>query len=189
SLQFEYVVDTLRYLVWQGLADADKPFVLKSAMSIGAEDGIMKAHGAPNLIMTHRNPREFITSTCKLGVVFQLPFSNERGDFSMAVAGTAMLADLHMDFRKRRPEIGILDIDYRRLRDDAATVVEEVFAYAEIEPGPDAIARVHQWEVDNPKNRHGAFKYGLEDFGLDAQQIDEAFADFNALARSKGIDY
>lgn len=189
SLQFEYVVDTLRYLVWQGLADADKPFVLKSAMSIGAEDGMMKAHGAPNLIMTHRNPREFITSTCKLGVVFQLPFSDERGDFSMAVTGTAMLADLHMDFRKRRPEIGILDIDYRRLRDDAATVVEEVFAFAEIEPGPDAITRVRQWEVDNPKNRHGAFKYGMDDFGLDAQQIDEAFAEFTAWARSKGIDY
>lgn len=189
SLQFEYLVDTLKYLVWQGLADPAKPFVLKSAMSIGAEDGLMKAHGAPHLIMTHRNPRDFIASTCKLGVVFQLPFSDERGDFSMVVPGTAMLADEHLGFRKRRPEVGILDIDYRRLRDDAVAVVEEVFAFAGMEPGSDAIARVRQWEIDNPKNRHGSFKYGLEDFELNAPAVDEAFADLNALARSKGIDY
>ncbi|MEM6962314.1 MAG: sulfotransferase [Myxococcota bacterium] len=189
SLQFEYVVDTLKYLVWQGLADPTKPFVLKSAMSIGAEDGLMKAHGAPHLIMTHRHPREFIASTCKLGVVFQLPFSDARGDFSMVVPGTAMLADEHLDFRKRRPEVGILDIDYRRLRDGAVAVVEEVLAFAGIEPRSDAIARVRQWETDNPKNRHGSFNYGLEDFGLDEQTVDEAFGDLNALAHSKGIDY
>ena len=189
SLQFMYVVDTLKYLVWQGLADASKPFVLKSAMSIGAENGLSKAHGAPHLIMTHRNPREFIASTCKLGVVFQLPFSDEEGDFSMVVPGMGMIADLHLDFRKRHPEFGILDIDYRRLRDDAAAVVEEVLNFVGIKPGPQAIARVHQWEAGNPKNQHGAFKYGLEDFGLDAEQVDEAFANFNALACSKGIDY
>ena len=51
--QFEYVRDTLKYLVWQGLADPNKPFVLKSAMSLGYEDGLLAAYGKLNILVTH----------------------------------------------------------------------------------------------------------------------------------------
>lgn len=189
SIQFRYTTDMLKYLVWQGLADPAKPFVLKSAMSIGNEEHLLAAHGKPFLITTHRNPHEFVGSSCKLVEVFRKPYSDQVFDLSGLVDSVSMIAGMHLNFRKRFPDVPIFDLDYRRLLDNAVEVVREIYELAGIQEGPETLSNVEKWEKDNPKNKHGSFKYSLEDYRIGPDDIDAAFAEFNELARSKGIDY
>jgi hypothetical protein len=187
SIQFEYVQKTMQYLIWQGLADANKPFVLKSAMSVGFEDGLMTAHGAPHLLMTHRDPRNCIPSTCKLIEVFRLAYSDQKVDHSGLIPGLTMLLQMHMDFRDRRPDVPIMDINYRDLAANAPAVVEAIYSFCKIEPGPAAIENVRKWEARNPKNRHGAFEYTLEEFGITGDGILDAFSAYIAMLEKKGL--
>lgn len=188
AIQFEYVQTTLQYLIWQGLADVHKPFVLKSAMSVGFEDGLMQAHGNAHLLMTHRDPRQCIPSACKLIEVFRKAYSDQQVDHSELIPGVMALLHSHMDFRSRRSDVPILDIDYRELRNDAPSVVERVYEFCGITPSDQAINNVKAWEQSNPKNRHGAFTYSLEEFGMTGDGVLEAFAPYISMVKDQGIN-
>jgi hypothetical protein len=189
SLQFQYVHRTMQYLIWQGLADPTKPFVLKSAMSVGFEDGLLAAHGHAHLLMTHRHPCDFIPSTCKLIEVFRKAYSDQQVDHSGLLPGIAALVDLHIDFRRRRLDVPVMDIHYDTLMDDVTGLVERIYAFCGKEPGPNALNNIANWENKNPKNKHGSFEYYLEQFGLTRQIVLDKLSNYLALTKRVGINF
>lgn len=189
QIQFKYVMDFLKYLVWQGLADPDKPFVLKSAMSIGYEEALSTAFSRPKMITTHRDPKNVVPSSCKLIEVFRKPYSDAPVDHSGLLPAMAFMIGRYIEFRRNRPDVSYYDVDYRDLHKDAAAVVEKIFAYAGIKPNAGALQNVHDWEKNNPRHADGGFNYTFEEFDLSASSIDAAFADYIEFTRRQGIDF
>ncbi|MEM1404872.1 MAG: sulfotransferase [Pseudomonadota bacterium] len=193
ALQFEYTRTMLKYLLWQGLADPQKPFVLKSAMSLGYEHALLEAHGPAHLLVTHRDPLQTVPSTCRLAELFRKPFSDAKVDHSGFLPGISGLMTAHMAFRETSEDVRLLDIDYRELRDDAPELVRKILEFSGDDADADAdamaVERVYNWDQQNPKNRHGAYRYTLEDFGYSTADVDEAFAEYLRFTAQRGIHF
>ena len=188
TLQFAYVRDTLKYLIWQGLADEDKPFVLKSAMSIGYEASMMRVFPDAHFVATHRDPKNVVPSCCKLIEMFRLPYSPEPVDHSGLLPALRMMNSRNIDYRNAHPERAYTDVDYRLLRDDAKSVVEQVFNDAGMPITPEMLDKVGAWEKAHPKNKDGGFSYSMEEFGLTPEVIDTAFGAYYAFLGERGIN-
>ncbi|MGD1955642.1 MAG: sulfotransferase, partial [Sphingomonadales bacterium] len=173
--QFFYLRDALKYLIWQGLADPNKPFVLKSAMSYGFERDLLKAFPDAKLIMTHRDPLQCIPSACRLIELFNYAHSHKTIDHAARFEGMAWKMDLHLAFRDAEPDYPILDISYATVRAAATDVLAPIYDFADMPLTDQAVDAVGAWEVRNPKNKHGSFTYALEDFGLTKAGIQRRF--------------
>lgn len=177
--QYFYDRAVLKYLIWQGLADPSKPFVLKSAFNSGLESEILSAFADAHLVIPHRHPRESVPSSCRLlGAVYRGAFSNHRFDMSMIPAAQARMKKREMAYRKAHPERPFLDVGYRLLTQDAESVVRQIYEFAGMRFGRNAQRNIRQWEANNPQHRHGANHYSCEEFGFTEQQIEATFADY-----------
>jgi hypothetical protein len=52
---------------------------------------------------------------------------------------------------------------------------------------PEYEARARRYLAENPKHKHGAHRYRLEDFGLDEETVNEHFADYRAWLVGRGL--
>lgn len=174
--QFRYVRDTLKYLIWQGLADIDKPFLLKCVKTVGHEEHMREAFPDANIVVTHRDPVAFVPSASKLGQLFRSAFSDQVHDASTRPARMAASMNASLDYRAAHPAEEWLDIDYQRLRNDAPAVIAEIYAFAGLKASPATFTNIEQWEATNPQNKHGRWDYAAEDFGFTDNDTRQAFA-------------
>ncbi len=187
GMQYRYLTDTLRYLIWQGLADPDKPFLLKCVVNLGFESQIRASVPGARIAMTHRDPVDCVASAAMLGRAFRKAYSDAPVDLSGSPKRRSALMRRHLNHRIDHPDEQFLDLDYVRVRDDAAAVVGEVLEYAGVEPGAETFANVQQWESGNPQRTGGRWTYRAEDFGFTDDDTRTAFSDYYAWVESQGI--
>src|SRR3546814_475797 len=63
---YEYLLDVLKYLQWQGLADPGRRWLLKSPFHLGQEALLARTFPDATLLFTHRPPAQFLSSMCSL---------------------------------------------------------------------------------------------------------------------------
>jgi len=185
--QFLYVRDTLKYLIWQGLADANKPFLLKCVKTVGLEEHMRRAYPLAHIVATHRNPVSVVPSASKLGLLFRGAFSNQELDMGSRPVRMAAAMNASLDYRAGHPEERWLDINYERIRTETRTVIEEIYAFAGLQPTAETFTNVEQWETANPQNKHGRWDYAAADFGFTDADTREAFARYIQWVETKGI--
>lgn len=185
--QYRYLHDTLKYLVWQGLADPHKPFLLKCVVNLGLEAEIREAIPGVRIAMMHRDPVSVVPSAAKLGTVFRAAYSHADMDMSSAPQrfATGMRATLR--YRSDHPDEEFFDIDYNRVRSDVGSVIADVYAFAGVEQSATTLSNVASWETSNPQNKHGSWTYAAEDFGFTDNDVREAFADYYAWVEVHGV--
>lgn len=71
--------------------------------------------------------------------------------------------------------VRLLEVDYTRSVNDGLSVARELYELAGREWTPTAEAAMRQWDVDNPRHKHGSYDYRLEDYGWDQERIEAAF--------------
>lgn len=185
--QYRYLTDTLRYLIWQGLADRDKPFMLKCVANLGFESQIRDAIPGVQIAMTHRDPVASIASAARLGQVFRKAYSDHPHDVSGAPVRWSGVMGRHLDHRVAHPDEQFLDLDYVRVREDATGVIGEVFEFAGVEPSESTFTNVAQWEAANPQRKLGGWSYRAEDFGFTDDDTRTAFGRYIDWVRAEGI--
>jgi len=79
----------------------------------------------------------------------------------------------------------VLDVQYRDLVRDPIGELRRIHAFADLEWSPASEARAKRWLVENPQHKYGTHRYGLADFGLDA---DELRARFRAYRERFGVE-
>ena len=74
------------------------------------------------------------------------------------------------------PQLHTLDVGYSAVTQDALSVAERIYAHAGM-PAMSARAReaMRQWDAANTQHKHGAHKYSLEEYSLDAVTVKETF--------------
>lgn len=185
--QYRYLADTLRYLIWQGLADAEKPFLLKCVINIGFEAEIREALPGVNIAMTHRDPAASVPSAARLGRVFRTAYSDAEFDMSGSPRRWAATMGSHLAYREQHPDEQFLDLDYVRIRDHARSVAAEMCEFAGVEPTGDVLSGVDRWEAGNPQHKQGSWSYAPEDFGFTAADVRDGFTDYYRWISAQGI--
>ena len=81
-------------------------------------------------------------------------------------------------FRREHPEQPIIDVQYADLVGDPLGTVETLYAACGREFDDRARTAVSAFVDANPKGRFGTHGYRLENYGLQADELRERFADY-----------
>jgi hypothetical protein len=178
SIWFEFLRDSLQYLQWQGLASADKPWLLKSPNYNGSELEILRVFPQARLIMAHRSPLKTLTSMCKLVQCFRIAYSPLEPDLQLIVEHNYHNMDTHIANRKANPGLPHLDVRFEDIVGNLPRVLERIYADAGLPLSRDSLDRMLQWDKDNSMHKHGEFKYSLAELGLDEAVIRQRMAGY-----------
>lgn len=176
--QFEFLADVLRYLQWQGLADPDKRWLLKSPFYSGLEPMVQKVFPGASLIMTHRHPAVTVPSTCSLFACCRKPYTDAGVDAHAVLAGLAQSLQMHLQHRALMPMDAFLDIHYRSIVAEPEQTVRRIYTHCGVPLSGQALARMLEWNARSPQHRSGRHHYSLEGFGLSAGEVEMAFGDY-----------
>lgn len=176
---YEYLLDTLKYLQWQGLADPDKRWLLKSPFHMGQEAVLARVFPDASLVFTHRPPAQFLASMCSLMVNYMKWHTDHTVvDGRLIAAGFAHSMEQHFAFRAD-PSLPMLDVDYRDVTTHATEVIERIYRHAGLPCHEASMQAMTRWETDNPIHKHGGHRYALEDFGLSAAALRQMTARYD----------
>ncbi|MDB5724568.1 MAG: Sulfotransferase family [Novosphingobium sp.] len=181
GIWFEFLSDSLKYLQWQGLASAGKPWLLKSPNYNGAELEILKVFPDARLIMAHRSPLKTLTSMCKLVQCFRAAYSDFAPNLPLIVEHNYHNMAAHLANRRAHPELPLLDVRFEDIVGALPAVLRRIYADASLTLSDDSLDRMLRWDTENAAHRHGEFKYSLAELGLEEATIRERMAEYFKL--------
>lgn len=183
---YRYLLDTLKYLQWQGLADPRRRWLLKSPFHMGQENALLSAFADASIVYTHRLPEQFLASMCSLMAGYMKWHTDHTAvDGQAIVAGFAYSMERHFAFRDSGASTPCLDLDYREVTANSEAVIRQIYALIGEPLGLAALNNMRRWEQDNPINKHGGHHYQLEDFGLNEAFIHTQCARYEAFYRQR----
>ena len=82
-----------------------------------------------------------------------------------------------MEVRKAHPDKAhqFVDIQFEEIIDDPVAALQRAYDTLGLEWSSEAESKMHAFISDNPRGKHGAHRYTLEDFGLQLGEIRERF--------------
>jgi hypothetical protein len=142
--------DTLKYLQWQGLGSAEKPWLLKAPSYYGFEPDLLSVFPDARIAMTHRTPLSTVPSLCKLVNQFHIPFDSARVDGPALEKDLAGVMQLHMDNRKNIPGLKFLDILFEDVVNDMTAVARSFYDYIGMPLSEQSLHNILNWNSGNP---------------------------------------
>lgn len=133
------------------------------------------------LVMTHRDPAEVVGSACSL-IRLVRPMFSETVDLREIADQMIETFDLMIDrqnaFRARHGEGSIYDIQYDDQLRDPIGEMRKLYAHFDEPFTPKAEAAMRELLAANPRGKHGAHRYSLEEFGLTATGVRKHFKSY-----------
>jgi len=164
---YDYLLDALKYLQWQGLADPNRRWILKSPFHMGQEKALLNTFPDATLLFTHRPPEQFLVSMCSLMAGYMKWHTDHTAVEGPAlVAGFVHSMESHFAFRSSNTATPYLDLDYRDVTADSEAAVRRVYDLIQMPLSATATTNMRQWELSNPIHKHGGHRYKPEEFGL-----------------------
>lgn len=178
GIWFNYLRDTLKYLQWQGLASADKPWLLKSPNYNGLELEIQNVFPDVKFVMAHRSPLETMASMCKLVECFRKAYSPLQPDLSLIAEHNFANMKFHLDNRRANPDLPMLDARFEDIVGALPVIEQQIYRHIGIPLHAESQANMRAWEETNRMHKHGEFKYSLQELGLSEAVIRNKMADY-----------
>ena len=186
---FRFIRDVLKYLQWQGLADARKRWILKSPINMGVEEAVKGAFPDAYFVVTHRSPVETTASLFSLlSSLFKCHTHSTIGDTTLLAMGQAMALESHLRFRDANPDFPILDVHYMQVATRVEETVRRVYEFAHAPLSPQSFDRMMAWDSGNPIHKHGTHKYSLADYDLTPAQIEGFCPNYIAFYKAHFAD-
>ena len=208
SIQFHTTNNVPTYQAWLNQADLTPAYLyhrrmlqhfqafgpkgvwlLKAPAHLFGIEAIFRVYPDARIVQTHRDPLRVIGSISSHCLSLRQAFS-EHLDLKSIGSTWCSLWSLGLErtlqFRRDHPELEqrFMDISYEELTADpvaAAVKIHERFSLS-LDPGP--LGQFRDYLTSHPKDRHGAHRYRLEDYGLTAQKVWEYFGNVKSAAPS-----
>jgi Sulfotransferase family len=133
------------------------------------------------LVMTHRDPAEAVGSACSLIRLIR-PMFSDVVDLREIAAQMIETFDLMIarqnDYRARHGADSIYDIQYADQLRDPIREMRRLYAHFEQPFTPTIEAAMQRLTSNNPKGKHGAHDYTLEEFGLNTTGVRNHFREY-----------
>jgi hypothetical protein len=155
-------------------------WILKSPGHLGPIDALFDVYPDAMVVQTHRDPIRVIPSVASLEYTMRMVSSDQ---VDPARVGRQMLRtwstllEQGMAARAARPEreSQILDLSMREIVSTPMAAVERIYRHFGLELSSEARERMRAYLARHPKDEFGTHRYSLEDFALDAAEVDAAF--------------
>ena len=178
ELDYAFHYRFLQHLQANGSLDR---WVLKAPGHLFGLSALLQRYPDAKVIQTHRNPLQVMGSIASLATVLRRAFSDSadprqiaadwRGRWSRAL-------DRSLDARANGPGEQFFDIAYADLVAAPLDAVERLYDYLGWPLSSEARESMQRFLDANPKNKYGAHRYGLADFGLDLALEARRFAGY-----------
>lgn len=180
---YEYAAKLMKLLQWQKPA---KRWILKSPHHLEFLPLAQKTFKDINFLWTHRDPCTSIPSFLSMMSHSWALFSDDVTLEKVAdhwVRKSTFILNKGIEFRKQQEKDSFLDIKYEDLITDSSQVLDEI--YKDVGGISDALMQQFlQTEKDNPPRKYGSHRYGLEDFGLTKEDIEERIKEYRKYMNS-----
>jgi len=159
----------------------DRRWVLKSPSHLGYLGALFETFPDATVVICHRHPDEAVSSYASLVMNVRRPYSD---DVTSEVVGAHALRRCSAAMRRAlavRDAVGedpFVDVGYTALVDDPIGVVRGIYERTGQVMAEGEEAAMRQWLDDNPRNRHGAHRYGLAQFGLTSEAVSQGLAPY-----------
>ncbi|MFW0794449.1 sulfotransferase [Gordonia sp. CPCC 205515] len=153
-------------------------WVLKTPAHLEHLDTLLDVFPNALIVQTHRDPRSTTASFSSMLAHGHSMFSDHVDASAVArhwLSRNADMVNRALDVRAARPEV-FLDVQYTDLIDDPMGQVERIYAAARFDLTDETRARMAEHRSGHAQNAHGVHRYDLADFGLTAEEVDEAYA-------------
>ncbi len=204
SIRFEMTFDVPSYQEWLLEADmrpayawhrrflqhlqsryARERWVLKSPGHVGPIAALLDTYPDAMIVQTHRDPRRLIPSVASLELHLRQISSDDVDPQRLGAQQLGFWSRLlaqGMAARDARPERAkqFLDLQYAEIVSDPLGCVRRVYAHFGLRLTDAAEARMRAHLAAHPRDAHGAHRYTLAGFGLEAERVDAEFASYVA---------
>lgn len=183
---YRYMKQLLQYLQWQdraGKSDVgERRWLLKTPLHLGNLDLLVDLFPRATYLCTHRELREVLPSFCRLMEMF---WRIKLDEVDMHEIGDHMLSFWSGEMRRHLEQrdaladrLDIVDIRYEEVCDGPFDVVRRIYRHIGRELTPQCEQAMRDWDARDLHGSFGGYRYTLEQYGLDATAIDNAFAEY-----------
>lgn len=158
-------------------------WVLKSPGHLGHLDGLLQALPGAMILHCHRDPLEAVPSYASLIRTVRSPHT-ERLDPALvgrqALERSVLAVHRALVARDTADHGRFVDVSYARLVGDVWSVMSDIYQAFGRPLLPGVRFRMERWLLANPQHLHGPHRYGLDEFGLRAPEVTQAFTGYTA---------
>ncbi|HLF12124.1 MAG TPA: sulfotransferase [Gammaproteobacteria bacterium] len=149
-----------------------KRWVLKAPGHLFALEALLTRYPDAKVIQTHRDPLRVMASMASHATVLRRAFSDSAEPRQIAADwaerwGRAL--DNFLAVRDRSPSAHFLDLSYEAIESASLETIERVYDFLGWPLTAEARRAMVEFLAANPKNKHGAHKYSLAQYGLDRE--------------------
>lgn len=179
----------LKYLQWQQPERRGSRWILKSPSNLPYAEVAAAAFPDALLIMTHRDPLEIVPSYVSMeAALYKL--GSTVADDEVGAFWFRRLVEWMKMFEAARTRIGeerFIDIDYRAVGREPIEQARRVLARMGIAQVTMTDAALEEFVTGNKREQRPMHEYSPERFGLDAEEIRNAFESYRAryIARAE----
>ena len=153
-------------------------WVCKAPRHLPGLGGLMRVFPDARIVQTHRGAENVLPSICSLCEI-------TRSAASDVVDKAAIGAHWHqrlLGIERRSSEVRaaadprqFLDVQYVDLVADPIGTVRRIYEHYGCDYSDEFENHMKQWLADNRQHKHGAHRYSLEEYGLDAETVRSDF--------------
>ena len=154
-------------------------WVLKAPGHLFALDALLDRYDDARIIQMHRDPLRVMASMASHASVLRRAFSDRVDPGQVAADWTARWAgalEKFLTVRNRARAERFFDVSYDDIVSAPLATVERVYEFLGWTLSDEAQRAMGEYLDANPKNKHGAHRYSLAEYGLDRDTEIERFA-------------
>jgi sulfotransferase family protein len=158
-------------------------WLLKTPQHLENLDSLLAVFPNAKIIQTHRDPVRTLASFCSMIAHSRGVFSDEIDTGEVGrhwLAKSIRMVQRSLMVRDQMPDVNIHDVSYNELVADPIREVRRIHDWLGKELSPELVSTMNSFVKKNPQHKHGRHSYSLEDFGLNRQKVDQAFAEYRA---------
>jgi hypothetical protein len=163
-----------RFLQHQQAKSPGTRWVLKAPGHLFALEGLLERYPDARIIHTHRDPLRAMASMASHATVLRRAFSDSADPRKIAADWAerwARALEKFLAVRDRAPPSQFLDVSFESIESDPLGTAERVYDFLGWPLTVEARTAMQSFLAANPKNKHGAHRYTLEQFGLDRDAL------------------
>jgi hypothetical protein len=154
-------------------------WVLKAPGHLFSLGALLRRYPNARIVHTHRDPLRVMASMASHATVLRRAFSDSADPRKIAADWTDRWARALDDFlavRERANPAQFLDVAYESIERAPLETIERVYDFLGWPLADTGRAAIQRFLAANPKDKHGAHRYSLEEYGLDPAALTRRFA-------------
>ncbi len=173
---YEYMVVLMKIISWFRGDPEDKPWVLKTPQHMQDLDALLHVFPNAQLVCSHRDPVKAVGSVCSTAWNAMVRDCDSIDPHAVGrhwMDKTEWMLHKTLPIREERVSArNQYDIQYADISADWQGALRGVYNFLDLPFTDTARNGMQAWLDRNGQHKHGAHKYSLADFGLNAQDVD-----------------